>query len=119
VLHLTWPIFDEQQAVDVMGDLELRPVVATFRQLTQIFRLGWHGFCKAGEAELKEFNEMSRGWYGYLVRALNEFASITAQCATSDISRGFPARAKISAERRSRQPRQKKACNTASRRRSR
>ena len=33
---------------------------------------------------------MSRGWYGYLVRALNEFASLTAQCSAGNIPRPVP-----------------------------
>ena len=60
---------------------------------------------------------MSRGYYGYLVRALNEFASLTAQCTAREISRAMPARAKISTENRSRQLRQRKTRSTADRRR--
>ena len=60
---------------------------------------------------------MSRGCYGYLVRALNEFASLTAQCTAREISRPVPARAKISSDNRSGQPRQKKNRNTTDKRR--
>jgi hypothetical protein len=37
---------------------------------------------------------MTRGWYGYLVRALNEFASLTAECGAIDASHRSPIRAK-------------------------
>lgn len=60
---------------------------------------------------------MSRGYYGYLVRALNEFASLTAQCTAREISRPMPVRAKTTTENRARQIRQKKTRSTADRRR--
>ena len=37
---------------------------------------------------------MTRGWNGYLVRALNEFASLTAERGAIDASRRIPIRAK-------------------------
>jgi len=61
---------------------------------------------------------MSRGWYGYLVRALNEFASLTAQCGAENISRSVPVQPKKPSEALS-QRRQKKSCGTTRRRRSR
>ena len=33
---------------------------------------------------------MSRGSYGYLVRALNEFAALTAQCGSPNVARPVP-----------------------------
>jgi len=37
---------------------------------------------------------MTRGWNGYLVRALNEFASLTAERGVIDTSHQIPIRAK-------------------------
>jgi len=62
---------------------------------------------------------MPRGWYGYLVRALNEVALITAQCGTTEIPRQLQSATKAAAENRSPQRRQKKICSTAVKRRSR
>jgi hypothetical protein len=52
--------------------------------------------------------------YGYLVRALNEFASLTAQCSFDDVERpvGAKAPSRIEGCRR-------KSCKVAQRRRSR
>ena len=41
---------------------------------------------------------MSRGWYGYLVRALNEFASLTAQCGSANLARPVPIKTESSTE---------------------
>jgi len=48
---------------------------------------------------------MNRGWYGhgYLVRALNEFASLTARCGAMDASHPVQIRAKASTRTRERQ----------------
>lgn len=61
---------------------------------------------------------MSRGWNGYLVRALNEFASLTAQCGSENTSRPLPLQTKTSIQPRIRR-RAKKSSGTARRRRSR
>jgi hypothetical protein len=55
---------------------------------------------------------MSRG-YGYLVRALNEFASLTAQCSVINAARPVPIRAKASKQARGRQRSQGKSSATA------
>ena len=39
-------------------------------------------------------NPMTRGWNGYLVRALNEFVSLNAACRVIDASDRIPIRAK-------------------------
>jgi len=39
-------------------------------------------------------NPMTRGWNGYLVRALNEFVSLNAACGVIDASHRIPTRAK-------------------------
>ncbi len=61
---------------------------------------------------------VSRGWHGYLVRALNEFASLTAQCGTQEISQPMAAQIKTPIRVRSVRS-QKKSCNSVRRRRSR
>jgi hypothetical protein len=61
---------------------------------------------------------MSREWYGYLVRALNEFASLTAQCDSTNVARPVPIKTESSTE----SPMQrmtKKSRGTGRRRRSR
>ena len=61
---------------------------------------------------------MSRGWHGYLVRALNEFASLTAQCDSANVARPVPIKTENSTE----SPMQrmtKKSRGTGRRRRSR
>ena len=37
---------------------------------------------------------MTRGWNGYLVRALRELASLTAECRATDATYQIPIRAK-------------------------
>jgi hypothetical protein len=41
---------------------------------------------------------MSRGSYGYLVRALNEFAALTAQCGSPNVARPVPIKTESSTE---------------------
>ena len=43
---------------------------------------------------------MTRGWNGYLVRALNEFVSLNAACGVIDASDRNPIRAKHQRNRR-------------------
>ena len=60
---------------------------------------------------------MIRGWYGgYLVRALNEFASLTAQCGAMNVGQAVSTQAKASEPAEERQRRQKKSCDTMKRR---
>jgi hypothetical protein len=60
---------------------------------------------------------MTPRWTGYLVRALNEFASLTAACGTIDASGGIPIRAKASIDADSEhQSKQKKSSEKPRRR---
>ena len=60
---------------------------------------------------------MNRGWYGgYLVRALNEFASLTVQCGAMDGDQAVSTRARASRPAEEHQRPQKKSCDTAKKR---
>ena len=60
---------------------------------------------------------MNRGWYGgYLVRALNEFASLTVQCGAMNGEQAVSTRAKASRPAEEHQRPQKKSCDTAKKR---
>ncbi len=48
---------------------------------------------------------MNRRSYGYLVRALNEFASLAAQCRSKDLLHPVPAKVPIPMDRLSRKSR--------------
>jgi hypothetical protein len=67
----------------------------------------------------KKFKErvipMTPRWTGYLVRALNEFASLTAACGNRDASDRIPIRAKASTNREH-QSKQKKSSGKPRRR---
>ena len=67
---------------------------------------------------LKErINPMTPKWTGYLVRALNEFASLTAACGTIDASDRIPIPAKASIDAdREHQSKQKKSSGKPRRR---
>jgi hypothetical protein len=65
----------------------------------------------------ERINPMTPKWTGYLVRALNEFASLTAACGTIDASGGIPIRAKASIDADSEhQSKQKKSSEKPRRR---
>jgi len=60
---------------------------------------------------------MTRRWNGYLVRALNEFASLTAGCGTMGASHRIPVRLKASIDgHKEHEPGEKKFSGTPQRR---
>jgi hypothetical protein len=65
----------------------------------------------------ERINPMTPKWTGYLVRALNEFASLTAACGTIDASDRIPIPAKASIDAdREHQSKQKKSSEKPRRR---
>jgi hypothetical protein len=90
--------------------------VATYSKQLDVFS-GTRNAVTLWQKFKERINPMTPRWTGYLVRALNEFASLTAACGTIDASGGIPIRAKASIDADSEhQSKQKKSSEKPRRR---